>query len=362
MRRLRILHIITTIENGGAEKQLLNLATLQKHDGHNVTILYLKGVPELNEAFLSAGIQVIHEVAGRIFFIQPLLIRKFINGHFDVVHTHLPRAELCHSLSFSSIPWITSRHNCEPFIPRWAQWISSYLSRLVLSKCSIVIAISSAVVAFLRNNNEIPHHVNIRLVHYGFTPQIEVTNRAISRKISFHNPLRLITISRLVPQKDLETLLRACAQLQIINIPISLFIIGDGYMKSELKALATKLRISKSVNFAGRTSDISNSLSKADIFVLTSLYEGFGLVLLEAIQAGLPVVATKSTAAAEVLGESYVGLAPIKDAHEVARRILLFMNIENRSAAIDYLLQRINEFEPAKMNNSIMKCYLDSIN
>ena len=108
-----ILHVITTIDRGGAENHLLELARVQVKTGHKVTVAYLKGAAEQKENFQSAGIEVIQ--GGKSFFAQFAKIHKLArSGLYPIVHAHLPQAEL----ACLGIPnHIISRHNTEPFVP-----------------------------------------------------------------------------------------------------------------------------------------------------------------------------------------------------------------------------------------------------
>ena len=88
-----ILHVITTIDRGGAENHLLELARAQIKTGHKVTVAYLKGAAEQKENFRSAGVEVIQ--GGKSFFAQFAKIHKLArSGLYPIVHAHLPQAEL----------------------------------------------------------------------------------------------------------------------------------------------------------------------------------------------------------------------------------------------------------------------------
>ncbi|QDZ39379.1 glycosyltransferase family 4 protein [Euhalothece natronophila Z-M001] len=102
------------------------------------------------------------------------------------------------------------------------------------------------------------------------------------------NPVSIIMVARFDQQKDHSTLLKA-----IKNIPqVEVNLIGDGPRLEEIKHLSKKLEIQDRVNFLGLSSDVSHFLAKASIFVLISHWEGFPRTILEAMRAGLPVVAT----------------------------------------------------------------------
>ena len=104
--------------------------------------------------------------------------------------------------------------------------------------------------------------------------------------------LRLLSVGRLTPQKRHDVALAALAQLRSSGCPADLEILGVGPMEGALRSLADRLGVRAHVTFAGFVDDPSARYRAADVFVLTSDFEGFGNVLVEAIAHGLPVVST----------------------------------------------------------------------
>ncbi len=111
------------------------------------------------------------------------------------------------------------------------------------------------------------------------------------------DPFLFLSAGRLVGFKGLNILLRAFEGLiALTDVPIKLKIIGRGEERENLEALASELGISEQVEFTGRISreEVSLGYQEANCFVLPSLYEAFGVVLIEAMATGLPVIATRS--------------------------------------------------------------------
>jgi len=120
--------------------------------------------------------------------------------------------------------------------------------------------------------------------------------------------LRMACVARLTHQKDLATLLRGVAQLQADGLNVNLRIAGEGPDHAELLALRDRLGLAQQVTFLGKITNPEAFIAGADIFALTSRYEGLGLVLLEAMGAGTPIVASRNTAIAEVVQDGVTGL------------------------------------------------------
>ena len=133
-----------------------------------------------------------------------------------------------------------------------------------------------------------------------------------------HGPL-VVTMGRLAPQKDQATLLRAFARL-CEQRPARLLIFGVGPLQAELETLARELGITTRLRFAGFTQRPIACLKQADLFVLSSAFEGFPTVLVEALLAGLPIVSTDCEfGPRELLAESKQGwLVPVGDAEALA--------------------------------------------
>jgi len=132
----------------------------------------------------------------------------------------------------------------------------------------------------------------------------------------------LIGVGRLTRQKDFATLLRACA-LVLQQRPCRLLLLGDGPEGARLKALAGELGIADAVDFHGFVTNPFPYIAKANLFVLSSAWEGFGNVLVEAMALGVPVVSTDCPSGPrEILRDGALGpLTPVGDAAALAQAI-----------------------------------------
>lgn len=135
--------------------------------------------------------------------------------------------------------------------------------------------------------------------------------------------LHLVTAGRLSTEKRQDVLIRAVASLNEMGILTTLDIFGEGANEPTLKALATQLKIKKYVNFKGYATNLSEAISKCDIFVLSSEAESFGNVLVEAMNLGMPVVSTNCPVGpSEILdGGKYGALIPVGDYNQLAIEI-----------------------------------------
>lgn len=352
-----INHIITTIELGGAEKQLVVLVKEQVKKGHIVSVTYLKGLPELQKNFESVGATVNSSIANLNFIMQIWKHIKIAKNQDGLYHAHLPRAEILCFLTVFNKQLVASRHNTEYFFPKAGKKISSILSRVVTSKFTNLIAISQSVTNFLHKNNEISKKSKISIVYYGFDKESINRSKSLLKKKSDKKNFRIGTISRLVPQKDIPTLIHGFKIFMKQQPNSILEIIGVGPLSNELKILTSKLSIEDKVIFYGKKTNPIQFIADWDLFVLTSKYEGFGLVLLEAMSQGIPIIAAKNSAIVEVLGEKYRYFFDTENREDLAQQMLEVKNNSDSKYFFKFFSERLNKFDPTSMSDKIESIY-----
>jgi glycosyltransferase involved in cell wall biosynthesis len=361
MLKKKVIHLITTIERGGAENQLLILVREQIEKNFDVEVFYLKGKPELEDSFLKVGARVNSMLANKSFIKQIQLFKKFINKKNILVHTHLAQAEILAAFVCNKNEFLISRHNFEPFWPNKPKFVSRALSRYTANKAIACIAISNAIKQYLLSHREIDPRVKIHVVHYGFErtsldgirhPNLvhsELTNKEI---------FKIGTIGRLVPGKNYQTLFESIKLVADIIPNIKMFIVGAGKSELELKKVCKEMKIENYVIWVGKTGYVQEFLDQIDLFVFASKGEGFGLALLEAMQANKPILAPNNSAIPEVLGVGYPGLYPTDDHKMLVEKILNVFNnsIFAKDLTTNYESQ-LNLFDPKIMANKIIQVY-----
>jgi glycosyltransferase involved in cell wall biosynthesis len=358
----KVTHLITTIERGGAEKQLLTLASEQVQSGIKVEVIFLKGKSELKKEFEESGVDVNKLLTGKNFLHQIFLLSKYLRKNPSPVHAHLPKSELLAAIVVPNKYFIFTRHNSEPFWPSGPRIISNLLSKFVCKRASQGIAISNAVKSYLIKRGEIPTHYIIDVVYYGFKKDSStnsaglnsITNLMTSKSSEF----KIGTIGRLVPQKDYPTLLSAFSNVLKSAPNTELYVVGEGYLQKELIELSQLLGVKSKVHWLGKTEYIKVFLSKIDLFILPSKYEGFGLVLLEAMVAKKPIIAANNSAIPEVLGTAYEGLFSTGDVKALAQHINTAINEKNfLERLVNSYSSQLNLFDPSDMNKYVRNIY-----
>jgi glycosyltransferase involved in cell wall biosynthesis len=349
-----IFHIVTTINRGGAENQLLVLVSEQIRKGYKVSVVYLKGEAELRQEFEEIGAKVVDSVSAHSIVLQPFAIANLLSKENVIVHAHLPRAELVSLLIPAKLTLITTRHNAEPFFPSAPKLFSNLLARLVEMRAKEIIAISDSVKDFIIRRGEVKNSHKVKVVHYGY----EIKNRNRSELlVRLRGNTRLGTVSRLAEQKDLPTMIDAFKEFKSIVQNATLSIVGGGPLEVELRGLVKSLGLEKEVFFIGRRNDVLKYLSSLDVFLLTSKYEGFGMVLLEAMDAGLPIVASRNTAIIEVMGPNFPGLCETGNSTDFTSKILKLEDSGYREAILEMQESRLTYFQASTMVEKVIDSY-----
>ena len=362
---MKVLHVITTLNRGGAENQLLTLTRQQVKDGLEVSVLPLKGTLDLGVFFRESGVEVIENYCNLNWFIQTLKIRSYLKrSKFTIIHAHLPRAEVTSALA-SQNRFVITRHNSEIFFPGAPNLISTKLSRWVTKRSYMVICISKAVLKFISDNHELATKATV--VYYGRdVEEIYVKDKLLRNQ--FLKELDIgakcaiyVTLARLTPQKDIFTLIKAFKLVSESNIDARLIIGGEGELKVELQEFASKLGVSEKIRWLGNIKNTDELYNASDLFVFTSIYEGFGLVLLEAMTHHIPIVAAKNTSIPEVIGPEHPGLVETGNFIEFADKMKNLIELNKSKEVVQLQDKRLNLFDITKTSKLHLQIYEDLI-
>lgn len=356
----KIIHCITTISLGGAEKQLLTLVEQQVANGKEVAVIYLKGCAELKYDFEQAGAKVLDFLANKKFYKQIYLLRKFLKNKSIILHAHLPRSELICAIIKQRNYLVLSKHNSEQFFPNSNANLSKYMAQYVFFRSNFCICISEAVKKYLLEIKEVRDSSKLAVVYYGYSRQpknFAAKNLSIKIKMRYKNKFVIGTIGRIVPQKNYKILLEAFSKFCEINPDARLIVIGNGTHQKFTVELAKRLNVFSRITWIPKTSSVYEYLYAMDVFVLASNYEGFGLVLLEAMQTNTPIIAANNSSIPEVVGVNYQGLFETGNSEELVSKLLKTMEKPYRERLTQNYSVRLASFNPKTMYNRIETCY-----
>jgi glycosyltransferase involved in cell wall biosynthesis len=315
MTPVTVVHLVSTLGVGGQEMVILSLVEHMDRQRFNPVVLTLHEGGPLADRIRAFGVPV--ETVGEPGLTGLPLVRRLaarLKAHgTDVLHTHNPAPHQHGAAArlLAGVPvLIHTKHGRNHFptrARRWAEQIAGKFSDLV-----VAVSIDSSEVA--RTIDRVPAS-KLRVIHNGIA--LDTMPRATVGREG-RGP-RAVHVARLNRIKDQPTLLRA-ARILANQVPgFTLDIVGDGPMGAVVRPLATELGLDEVVTFHGMQGDVRPWLADADLFVLPSLSEGISITLLEAMAAGLPVVATDVGGNREVVRHGETGLlVPVGDAAAVA--------------------------------------------
>lgn len=332
---MRVLHIIRATGVAGAERHLLTLLTGLRARGHDAQLALLTGPQQpLQDYRAQLGERDIplHSFTMRGHLepkLLPWLYTRMRELRPRVVHTHLFHADLYGALAsrVAGVPaLVSSRHNDNNFRRR-QPWRG--LNRQLWRLADAGIAISQAVADFVVEVEGAPRD-KLQIIHYGL--QLPVQSQTDRQTLRSHvraqlgaaesQPL-LGMACRLVEQKGVSDALQAFAGTRAEFPQARLIIAGDGPLRAQLESEVAQAGLTGSVRFLGWRDDVPQLLAACDLFFMPSLWEGFGLVLLEAMAQGLPVVASQVSAIPEVVVAGETGLLAAPRAVPAFRDALL---------------------------------------
>ncbi len=277
---LRILHAIRSDGFAGVEHHVATLAVAQRALGHRVAVI--GGDPAAMRA--AVGDPAIRLRPAVTVLDTALAIDGW--RRCDILHVHMTAAEIAAVLAVRSwsVPVVSTRH----FGGRRGTSLGGRLAApLVERRVAAQIAISEYVAGLIGGPSTVVHHG---------VPASAASPRALGRKDT------VLVVQRLEEEKATGVALHAFARARLADRGWRLEIAGEGAQRPHLERLAVRLGIARSVRFLGRRSDVPALMERAGIFLATCPVEGLGLSVLEAMAAGLPVVAAGAGGHLETVG------------------------------------------------------------
>jgi glycosyltransferase involved in cell wall biosynthesis len=356
-RRMRLTLAISSLAAGGAERALSTMASHWAERDWPVTFITLDSTatdfyrlhPSVNRIALDASRNsrtLLEAVSGNVYRVRRL--RQAIrDSQPDVVISFMTSTNVLALMAArpERVPVIVSERADPSHYPTPAVW--DRLRRFTYPWASAIVVQTPEVgrwaSGFMRTES-----VNI-IPNFAVAPPDEMrTNGDItaSQTATARPGVRqVIGMGRLDDQKGFDLLIRAFAICRTGRPGWQLTILGEGEKRGEFEALARQLDVASEVRFVGRVEDTATHLREADLFVLSSRYEGFPNALLEAMALGLPVVATDCPSGpAHIVRNGIDGLlVPTEDVRALATAMAALMDDEGRRTAMGLRATSVTE-------------------
>ncbi len=333
----RILFVITHLELGGAQKQLLSIIKGLDSQRYSVYLCagscgYLKKefskVPFLHIKFIPQLVRNISPLSDLITFLKLYFyIRK---NKFDIVHTHSPKASIlgrwaAHLAGVKNVVYTVHGWPFHRFMNPLLYCLYIFLEKITVSITKKIIVVSYAD---LRKGIKkiISSPDKFAIIHYGV--DINWVESVFLKRKSNFPPANLVTnISCLKPQKGLIYFLEAVRLILDKRTDIKFSIVGDGPLRKSISRQISKRELTEHVSLGGWIGDVSGLFSRTSVLVITSLWEGLPLAVIEAVMSGVPAVVTDTEGVSDILDNYNNGIIfKCKDAKAIADAVLTVLD------------------------------------
>jgi glycosyltransferase involved in cell wall biosynthesis len=353
-----VLHIQKVAGISGSEAHLLQLLPDLRERGWDIRFLMLHedepGAWEFADELRARGVPL--DGIKLRADVDPLAFGEVVaylsRARPRIVHTHLVHADVYGQLagSVTRVPFrLSTKHGFNEF--REGRWFG-LADRSVGSLAHVHIAISRGLAEYL-SETEGFHAEDFEIVHYGIAAD------GPGEAYGGSEP-RLLCIGRLIPIKGHLVLLRALAQARVRVPGVTLDIAGRGPLEPGLKSHVRELGLADAVRFLGFVSPVQKAIEDAAIVVVPSVGEGFGMVALEAMERGRPVIVSAVGGLPEIVAHGETGLVvPSADADALADAIVeLAGDLPRASAMGERGRERaLSEFTPERCAARIEELY-----
>jgi glycosyltransferase involved in cell wall biosynthesis len=376
-RRYRIVHLITRLELGGAQQN--TLFSVQHHDRERFEVGLMAGAGGMLDAealrIPDADVRLLPYLKHPVSPLSDMLGLFKLRAHFkksgiDLVHTHCSKAGILGRLAarLAGVPAIVHTAHGWSFNPTQPSWLrGTYvaLERMAAACSDRLIVVSS----FNRDAGlqaGVGRSEQYEVLHSGIDcdqfrrPQ---TGRdTVRARLGFGPAHKVVgTIACLKPQKAPLDFVRAAAAAHERDGNLRFFIAGDGELRAAVAALVKERGLQDVVQLLGWRRDVTDLLHAMDAFLLTSLFEGLPRAVLQAMAAGIPVIATAVDGTPEVVEDGVSGLLVPPARPDLAAERLLQMLGDNalRERCVLGASRRLNDaFDIKRMVRDLDRLYL----
>ena len=340
MNPKKLLFVISSLCGGGAERVVIHQINHLNKDKYDIFLVIFENKLDYRKDLVSpVRIVCLYKKSRWDFFKLILQLRGLICDYKPAV--------VISSLNYTNIVTVLASMFmkrkfrvilCEQNYPRKylsevrLGYLKKWLMKLTYRKADGIVSVSKGIKRVLVEDFNIRSEKIITI----YNPISLETVREESQKEIEHpffkdkNAQVIISAGRLVEQKRFDRLLRAFSLVRIKQEKVHLIILGKGPLRKELEALSSQLNINKCVDFVGFKSNPYAWISKADLFVLSSDFEGFPMVLLEAMACGTAVISTDCPSGpGEIITNGENGmLTPLADEKTLSEAILVLLKDE----------------------------------
>ena len=353
-KKFKIVRLTTFLDYGGLEKRLVNISHIKDSNEWVFCAINKGGVAEKLIKQQEKKVICLHlpyKIPSILTIIKLVFFLK--KEKPNVLHTSGSEANFHGVLAarIANVPVIVSEEIGVPSQSKTAKKVFEFIYKI----SNFVLGNSIVVTNYLKEENKVTSNKIITLANPVVFKNIPKFKR------NFNETFSIISVSRLEPVKNIESVLRVVKRLVNNENLIHYTIVGDGSIRLKLENLVNSLGIEKNVSFVGFQKEPYSFLVNSDLYVLTSFSEGFSNSLLEAMYCGIPSLSTKVGAADEIIEEGINGwLVNVNDDDALYEKVIKIMSMtENERIKIGKLGKEkvINNYSLEKHIDSLIAIY-----
>jgi glycosyltransferase involved in cell wall biosynthesis len=347
---VRVLHVHRIGGIGGSERHLLTLLPALQSRGADVRFLGLDDPSRAPDPFyeqLAVPYERVPAPRDVDAGLAVRVVRAMRQTRPELVHTHLVHADVYGALAARRL--VSTKHNDDPF----RTGAFRFVERALAARASRVVAITDALARFQVERVGIPAR-KLVTIHYGLDALPEPWGQNPPDDVPADAAV-VLAVCRLERQKGIDVAVRAMARLREREPRAYLVVLGEGDERARLERLAGDLGVP--AHLPGRVPDVAAWLRRASVLVHPVRWEGFGLAVLEAMLAGLPVVASRVSSLPEIVADGETGLLVASDDSEALAAGLTRALAEAEALGAAGLRRAQERFSVARMAEATLDVY-----
>ncbi|MED4230136.1 glycosyltransferase family 4 protein [Priestia megaterium] len=309
-KKLKILHLNTGLVAGGAERLISDMLPVMKEQGHQVDLLILEDKQNniFEQELKTNDIKIVKAKYNKKFSLKNFLfVRKYIR-EYDIVHSHVFPIQywvLLATLGLKKKPILfTTEHNT--FNRRRKYKLLQKVEKFIYSRYDHIISISDEtqqnLLEWLNRNKSSKFSVIQNGVNLNKFKNSDRINLHDLLEIKYDSKNKfLLMVARFDEQKDHLTVLKS-----LLELPqnIKMIFVGEGKLQDTYEDMVKQYKLESRVFFMGKRTDVHKITKSVDVCILSSIWEGFGLVAIEGMAAGKPVIVSKVPGLENVVGNA----------------------------------------------------------
>ena len=352
---MRVLHVVETLEIGGAERVVTDLVSHMTEDIESFVCCLKQSGPMAER--LPEGVKVFELMAPEGNSVKvPLKLARIIRSQrIDIIHSHNWSTFVESGLAVKIVnnkPIISTIHGMyteyeDTIVAEIKKNIRRIIERFLAKNFYKICAVSSKIEEYTVPHLNVPAETVCTIINGIEIERKKKQSRIQRKELELElNDIVLCFVGRIAKVKNLKYLLSVMPDIIKSIAGVKLLIIGDGDERVPLERYSKHMGLTENVLFCGFQENPMDFLTIADIFVLTSLYEGVSIALLESMAAGIPSVVTDVGGNKDVVKDSVTGfIVPLNSKNELTDRLKRLINdSELRKSFATESRKRVNDY------------------